>query len=96
MLLILVSFASFYLLVMPVGYAYRSDFLSPIDNYDRDFDLSMPQFRWPCTGFGHATEPGLAKAKLLLNDTKWVFNLGPHVNISSFNQILQPSVLGYG
>jgi hypothetical protein len=27
--------------------------------------------------FGYATEPGLSKAKLLLDDTKWVLNLGP-------------------
>ena len=94
--LILVYFASFYSLIMSIGYAYRSGFSSPIGNYDRDLDLSMPQFRWPCIGFGHATEPGLAKAKLLLDDTKWVFNLGPDVNLSSFNQILQPSVLGDG
>ena len=42
--LILVSFASFYSLIMSIGYAYRSGFASPIGNYDRDFDLSMPNF----------------------------------------------------
>jgi hypothetical protein len=46
--------------------------------------------------FCHATEPGLSRAKLLLDDTKWVLNFGPYVGLSGFHQILQPSswVLG--
>ena len=38
--------------------------------------------------FGHATEPGLFKSKLLLDDTKWVHNFSPDVGLSGFNQIL--------
>jgi hypothetical protein len=45
---------------------------------------------------GYATEPGLSKAKLLLNDTKWVLSLGPDVGLSGFRQILQSPVLGLG
>jgi hypothetical protein len=32
--------------------------------------------------FGHATEPGLSKAKLLLDDTKWVLSFGLDVSLS--------------
>jgi hypothetical protein len=46
--------------------------------------------------FGHATEPGLSKAKLLLEDIKWALNFDPDVGLSGFNQILQPSVLSVG
>ena len=46
--------------------------------------------------FEYATEPGISKAKLLHDDTKWVLNLGPDVGLSGFHQILQPSVLSVG
>ena len=32
--------------------------------------------------FGYATEPGLSKATMLLDDTKWVLNLGPDMRLS--------------
>ena len=46
--------------------------------------------------YGHATEPGLSKAKLLIDDTKWVLNFGHDVGLSGFHQILQPALLGVG
>ena len=46
--------------------------------------------------YGHATEPGLSKAKLLIDDTKWVLNFGHDVGVSGFHQILQPALLGVG
>ena len=31
--------------------------------------------------FDYATEAGLSKVKLLLDDTKWVLNLGPDMRL---------------
>ena len=45
---------------------------------------------------GHATESALSKAKLLLDQTKLVLNLGPDVSLSRFNQIQQVYIRGVG
>jgi len=46
--------------------------------------------------FGHAPEPGLSKAKPLLDNMKRAPKLCPDVGLGGCNQILQVSILGVG